>query len=32
MNVIGMTCTFILGLFIGAGLMGLIVLIGEEKR
>jgi hypothetical protein len=32
MNAIGMTCTFILGLFVGAGILGLIVLIGEKKR
>jgi hypothetical protein len=32
MNVIGMTCTFILGLFIGAGLMGLIVIVEEGRK
>lgn len=32
MNVIGMTCTFLLGLFIGAAIMGLIVMLGEVKK
>lgn len=31
MNLIGIACTLVIGIVVGAGIMGLIVMIGEEE-